>query len=513
MERLSGKANDLMTSIKLSPISLPIVWSWTKLEHISERINPGFPSGKHNKENRGIPHIRPMNISPKGHIDLSNVKYVEESDYEKLLKGDILFNNTNSPEMLGKTTYLKQDTNWAYSNHMTRIRLFLQYLEPAWVAFYLHHLFLNGFFKMNCVHHVNQASINSGFLSQKVPIPLAPFREQQRIIAKIEELFSCLDAGVVALQKAKAQLQRYRQSVLKAAVEGRLTAEWRKMHPEVEPSESLLKQIAEKRHNGKRKTNETLNCDLYDLPSLPDIWTWTRIGDISEQIQYGTSEKAGEDPVGIPVIRMGNIQEGKLAFEKLKYMPRDFPEADKFFLRDGDVLFNRTNSAELVGKTAVYKKCHPKSVFASYLIRIEVDKSFYNPDFLSCFINSTYGRKYIAAVVSQQVGQANVNGTKLASMTIPLPSIEEQAKIVEYVDRYISESAETEVNIERIQFHTNYLRQSILKHAFEGKLVPQDPNDEPASALLERIRAERANGSPRRGKKSSINTNQMRLPQ
>ena len=184
---------------------------------------------------------------------------------------------------------------------------------------------------------------------------------------------------------------------------------------------------------------------------IPDSWTWTRIGDISDLIQYGTSEKAGDDPTGIPVLRMGNIQEGKLTFEKLKYMGKDYSEMDKFILRDRDILFNRTNSAELVGKTAVYKNYPAKSIFASYLIRLEVDRDFYDPDFLSYFINSSHGRKYIAAVVSQQVGQANVNGTKLASMTIPLPSIEEQAKIVEYVERNLTESAETEMNIDRIR--------------------------------------------------------------
>ena len=144
------------------------------------------------------------------------------------------------------------------------------------------------------------------------------------------------------------------------------------------------------------------------------------------------------------------------------------------------------------------------------MIRLEVDRDFYDPDFLSYFINSIHGRKYIAAVVSQQVGQANVNGTKLASMTIPLPSIEEQAKIVEYVERNLTESAETEMNIDRIRFHADYLRKSILKHAFEGKLVPQDPNDEPASLLLERITTERIKESPRRGRRNN-NTHQLRL--
>lgn len=481
---------------------LPNGWTWTVLNDFSEIVlGQSPPSSTYNEEHNGLPFYQGKlefsSIYPTPRKWCSVPKKIAE-------KGDVLI-SVRAP--VGPTNICPEKS--CIGRGLAAIRG-KGGVEP--------------FFILYLIRSVEKALSKSGTGTtfdaingdqlKLLRLPLAPLPEQQRIVARIEELFSCLDVGVEALQKAKAQLRRYRQSVLKAAVEGRLTEGWRKAHPEIEPAESLLKRIAEKRHNGKRKTNENLNCDLYELPNLPDTWTWTRIGDISEQIQYGTSEKAGEDPVGIPIIRMGNIQEGKLAFEKLKYMPKDFPEIDKFLLRDGDVLFNRTNSAELVGKTAVYKTYHPKSIFASYLIRIVVDKAFYNPDFLSYFINSTYGRKYIAAVVSQQVGQANVNGTKLASMTIPLPAIEEQAKTVEYVERNIFESAETEVNIERIQSHTDYLRQSILKHAFEGKLVLQDPKDEPASVLLEQITAGRSIDSPRRGSRiKSNNTHQMRLTQ
>ena len=154
---------------------LPGGWVWTRLGEIAEKINPGFPSGKHNQESRGIPHLRPMNINAKGEIDFSVVKYVQPASYDPLIKGDVLFNNTNSSELLGKTAYIKDDTNWAYSNHMTRIRLNLSFLNYAWISYYLYTLFLKGFFRMSCTHHVNQASINSTFLSQKVPIPLPPF--------------------------------------------------------------------------------------------------------------------------------------------------------------------------------------------------------------------------------------------------------------------------------------------------------------------------------------------------
>ena len=272
-----------------------------------------------------------------------------------------------------------------------------------------------------------------------------------------------------------------------------------------------MKQIVENRNNGNRKPNGILDHDLSDLPDLPDSWSWARIGGISELIQYGTSEKAGEDPAGIPIVRMGNIQDGKLNFENLKYMTKDYPDLGKYILSDGDVLFNRTNSAELVGKTAVYKNYHPRSIFASYLIRIVVDKNFYNPDFLSYFINSNHGRKYIAAVVSQQVGQANVNGTKLSSMTIPLPPIQEQEEIVQEVERSISESSEVEMIIDHSLIHADHLRQSILKRAFEGRLVSQDPNDEPAPVLLARIRAEKAGQFKRTRGSKNKDTREMRL--
>jgi type I restriction enzyme S subunit len=119
----------------LEQSSLPQGWIWIRLEDISQKINPGFPSGKHNRNSQGIPHLRPMNINANGQIDLSDVKYVQFDDYDHLLKGDVLFNNTNSPELIGKTAYIKDNTNWAYSNHITRIRLNTSLINPAWISY------------------------------------------------------------------------------------------------------------------------------------------------------------------------------------------------------------------------------------------------------------------------------------------------------------------------------------------------------------------------------------------
>jgi type I restriction enzyme S subunit len=325
-----------------------------------------------------------------------------------------------------------------------------------------------------------------------LPIPLPPLLEQHRIVAKIEELFSDLDSGVEALKKAKAQLKLYRQTVLKAAFEGRLTAAWRETHEEeLEPATEFLQRIKAEKKRAGLVTREYPPVDASNLSLLPKEWIWVRLGEIIEGQQYGTSEKAGIDSSGVPVIRMGNIQDGKIVFDNLKYFPSAWPDQKKFILSNGDVLFNRTNSAELVGKTAAYKEQYPKAVFASYLIRVVLNQNHYLPNILSLFINSAYGRNYIKSVVTQQVGQANVNGTKLSMMPIPLFSLSEQRVLLEEIERCFSLADAVDDVLGDGLRQSDHLRQSILKKAFAGDLVPQDPEDEPAAELLERIKTEK----------------------
>jgi len=341
--------------------------------------------------------------------------------------------------------------------------------------------------------HKNRGTTISGVTKKQLkelPLFIPPLNEQKRIVAKIEQLFSDLDAGVETLKAIKKQVRQYRQSVLKYAFEGKLTADWRKKN-KPEPASILLEKIAkekEQKTKGK-KQKKSPPLDTSDLPELPEGWVWERIENIAVEQQYGTSDKASDNESGIPVIRMGNIQDGKLVYDKLKYFSLAYKEIEKFRLHDGDVLFNRTNSAELVGKTAVYKNTYPDSIFASYLIRLRLSES-YLPDILSYYINSYSGRQYINSVASQQVGQANVNGTKLSMMSIPVMSFEEQVVLLSEIERHFSVADKIEEVVETALKQSNRLRQSILKQAFEGELVPQDPNDEPAELLLTRIKKE-----------------------
>ena len=478
---------------KNNQTKLPQGWTICKLDDLSLEINSGFPSGRHNKSAIGVPHIRPMNIDWHGNIDLSELKFVEVNSYDSLKKGDILFNNTNSPKLLGKTTYIRNDTNWAYSNHMTRIRVNKSLIEPAWIAYYLHKLLWEGFYKVRCTNHVNQASINSTYLSKHVPIVLAPYEEQEKITSKIEELFSKIDSTLNSLRKTKLQLKSCKSSLLKSGFLGELTKDMRDNN-----SYDSVELLIEKIENIKEKQEKKLRKipipeeDAYSH-EIPNSWRWVRVGNVCLRIQYGTSEKANDDSSGIPVLRMGNIIDGELNYDNLKFFPKNWNAKDEFLLESGDVLFNRTNSAELVGKTAVFENTHPLSVFASYLIRAKVASEIILPKILSYYTNSIFGRMFIRSVVSQQVGQANVNGTKFATMCIPLIPMNEQVELINKIETGISliQNVSKEVDI-RLQ-NLLSLKSSILKDAFEGKLVPQDPNAEPASILLEKIKHQKNN--------------------
>lgn len=341
-------------------------------------------------------------------------------------------------------------------------------------------------------------------------IDLPPSSEQARIVEKIEEIFSDLDAGMAELTFAQKKFIQYRQSLLKSAVEGQLTATWRAENEPQETGEQLLARILleRRRHweeeqltkfreqdkippeDWKDRYSEPVSPDTTVLPELPAGWVWATINQLSLDIKYGSSSKTTEDKTGVPVLRMGNIQHGELDFENLKYLPPNHEEFPNLLLADGDMLFNRTNSAELVGKTAVYRSQIAPCSYASYLIAVRFSSMFV-PEIASAFINSVHGKSWIRSVVTQQTGQANVNGTKLAALAVPLAPICEQREIkrnlVLEIDRLNEQVIATKVAL----CQSEAQRKNILKSAFCGKLIPQDIKDELAGVLLERIRTEK----------------------
>lgn len=353
-------------------------------------------------------------------------------------------------------------------------------------------------------------------------IILPPPAEQHRIVAKIEELFSELDKGVESLTTAREQLKAYRQSVLKNAFEGKLTADWRAENADkLDSSEALLARIKKEREDhynqafnnwqaafakwradsesgqkpAKPRPLKDYPPEFHDLritlPEIPNGWAWAHLGWCSRGPEYGTAAKSSETGA-VPVVRMGNLQNGRIEWDDLVYTS-DEHEIAQYSMRPGDVLFNRTNSPELVGKTSIYKGERP-ALFAGYLVRVNQIETIALGKYLTYFLGSPIAREHGNTVKTDGVNQSNINGTKLQEYPCPFCSVAEQAEIIQILDSKLEAADVMEAEIEAGLARANALRQSILRRAFSGQLVAQEPADEPASELLERIRAEREGG-------------------
>ena len=246
-----------------------------------------------------------------------------------------------------------------------------------------------------------------------------------------------------------------------------------------------------------------MKCIEDEIPfDLPDGWAWARIKTVSVDLPYGTSKKSNSSGK-VAVLRMGNLQDGEIDYSDLVYSS-DKDDIEKYCLQENDLLFNRTNSAEWVGKTSIYRGETP-AIFAGYLIRIRTPLC---GEYLNAVMNSAYAKNYCIRVKTDAVNQSNINAQKLGMFLVPVAPIEEQHRIV-------ASFKHTFELIQHIQSEKNDLsaliknsKAKILDLAIRGKLVPQDPADEPASVLLERIRAEKEElikqGKIKRDKKESV---------
>jgi type I restriction enzyme S subunit len=243
------------------------------------------------------------------------------------------------------------------------------------------------------------------------------------------------------LYTVKENVAELRKAILQLAVMGKLVPQ----DPNDPPASELLKEIETKiqrsiKERNIKKTKPTLKIASDEIPfQIPEEWQWVRLSSISESIDYGTSQKTCGDSSLVPVYRMGNIVEGQLLADGLKYIPPDIDDLPRLYLKSNDILFNRTNSYELVGKSAIYFGPDNCATFASYLIRIRLFKNKLLPIFFGIAMNAPYFRTtQIEPEIVQQCGQANFNGTKLSLCLVPLPPLPEQHRIVAKVDQLIS---------------------------------------------------------------------------
>lgn len=303
---------------------------------------------------------------------------------------------------------------------------------------------------------------------KNIEIPLPSIKRQREIVERFKSIVIEEDELKIELTHQQTLLKKLRQQILQEAIEGKLTADWRIQNPDVEPASELLKRIAAEKaqlvKDKKIKAQKQLLpiTDQEKLFDLPPGWEWCRLASITYGFQYGTSSKSlkmGD----MPVLRMGNIQNGEIDFTDLVYS-NDKEEVEKYCLITEDLLFNRTNSRELVGKTAIYRGDRP-AIYAGYLVRYHMAMNI-SPDFSNIVMNSQLHSDWCDEVKTDALGQSNINATKLSSFRFPLPSLDEQQAIVIKAEKLLALCDQIETQVTQNQTHAEQLMQAVLKEAF-----------------------------------------------
>jgi len=381
---------------------------------------------------------------------------------------------------------------------------------------------------------------------------LPPSEEQRRIVEKIEELFTQLDAGVEALKRAQTRLKRYRASLLQAACEGRLVpteAELaRRENRAYEPAAALLARVLTERRRRweeqewhklvekaqqkaalacrkarglparaadlseaewravpeaeyapylpkndqwKRKYAEPAAPDTAELPDLPEGWVWANIDQLAETVGGVTKGKnlTGKKTIFLPYLRVANVQRGYLDLDVIKEIEVLESDLEKYRLENGDLLLTEGGDADKLGRSSIWNSQISNCIHQNHIFRARPYLSDLDSKWLMYYTNSEAGKKYFLDSSKQTTNLASINLTQLRSCPIPLPPASEISRIITDIDMRNSVLEEMEESINIGLLRAERLRQAILKRAFEGKLVPQDPTDEPAGALLARIKA------------------------
>jgi type I restriction enzyme S subunit len=347
----------------------------------------------------------------------------------------------------------------------------------------------------------------------RIKFPIPPQKEQSRIVSKVEELLTKLEAGIESLKQVQTLLKKYRQSVLKSTVEGKLTSEWRRQHKdELEPADKLLERILKERKekweneqianftdkvkkppkNWEKKYKEPKPPDTSDLPELPEGWVWVKLEQLGFVIGGLTkNQKRKKYPLSLPYLRVANVYADELKLDDVHDIGVTEEEIDRVLLKKNDLLVVEGNgSKDQIGRVALWDDSILPCVHQNHIIKVRLILPDY-AKYVIYWLLSFEGRNQITHVASSTSGLYTLSLSKVSSLPIPLAPLKEQKIIIDEIENLTIINEKTEQIVSDELKRSKSLRQSILKKAFEGKLVPQDPNDEPASVLLERIKAEK----------------------
>jgi len=462
---------------------LPKGWVWVRLGETCSEPQYGWTTKA--RSNGNLHLLRTTDIT-SGSIDWDKVPFCEKEPLEKekyiLKEGDIVISRAGS---VGYSCLITNPKNAVFGSYLIRFRPLVSIVNERYLA-----VFLKSPFYWNLISEksigIAIPNVNASKLKE-IPIPLPPLPEQQRIVSKIEELFTKLDAGVDALKKAKEQIKRYRQAVLKYAFEGKLTEEWREANMDkLESVSVLLERIKEERKNklGK-KYRELAPIDTSELPELPKGWMWVRVKDIGEVVTGTTPSKTKQEYYGkdYPFFKPTDLNAGY-------YVKKSEDSLSKEGISKARLLPSKSILVTCIGATIGKTGFIRIPGASNQQINAIIPYDSILPEYIYFICISPQFQKSIVGNASATTLPI-LNKSSFEVLLLPLPPLPEQQKIVEEIEQRFSVADEVEKAIDNSLKQAERLRQSILKKAFEGKLVPQDPSDEPAEKLLEKFKAEK----------------------
>jgi|GEM_PF-139549 len=492
---------------------LPEGWSWAPVAELGTQSEQsvltgpfGSTLGRSDFVTEGVPLLTIGCLTQTG-VQLDKAFYItpekaSQLDRYKVKHGDVLFSRSAS---VGRAGFVTSELAGSVINyHLMRLRLSGSIIDPRMFIYFVRGSQVVRDYLREVNHGATRDGINTtGLLGMPVAIP--PANEQQRICDKIDEFLSDLDAGVAALKRVQANLKRYRASVLKAAVEGKLTEAWRAENNPQETGQQLLDRILQERRlqwetdqlaayeaNGKQppkdwqaKYKEPDLTDELGLPGLPGSWCWTSL-DAVGILDRGRSRHRPRNAKHLyggpyPFVQTGDIRKANTFLHEHSQTYSDAGLEQSRMWPEGTLCIT---IAANIAETAIlgFDGCFPDSVVG--MLPASKDTSIRYVEF---YIRTLQER---LEKLAPATAQKNLNLETLRQVPICVPPIGEQRAIVESVDEFLSMADAADEAVRRGLLRAGRLRQSILKSAFEGKLVAQDPADEPASELLARIKAE-----------------------
>jgi type I restriction enzyme S subunit len=482
---------------------LPSGWERRTMESIAASISSGFACSRSHQVEGGHVHLRTHNISTLGRLNFDLLVRIDPKmvDPQKasIREGDILFNNTNSQELVGKTSLVDRDYNFGFSNHITRIRP-KEGIHPGFVVFYLTLLRNSGFFARICTRWINQAAVNTDTLKEQT-IPIPPLAEQKRIVAKVDELMALCDRLEAQQQEretrhaalAHASLARFadaptpanlnllfhysysiepadlRKSILTLAVQGKLVPQ----DPNDEPAEELIARIAEYRREKNSRDYGPVGAD--EAPyETPFSWSWVRLGNVS------LSSDSGWSPQCLPEARSG-MEWGVLKVsavswcvfrpEENKALPPGMTSRRDCEVHAGDFLLSRANTEELVARSVLVDETPPHLMMSDKIVRFrfsdEIEKAFIN------LANSSEpSRAYYARHASgTSSSMKNIGRDVMCNLPIALPPLAEQRRIVAKVDQLMALVDQLETQLAASRAAAANLLEAVVAELTAGRLL------------------------------------------